>query len=199
MARSATSLILLFSALGLSGCVPAIIAGTAETTSAVAQERTIGQAVDDFGIQTDLEARLFQEGFQLFRKVDTEVVEGRVLLTGRVPTQEARTTAGRIAWSVPHVREVVNETEVEPNGRLGTYFNDLRISNQLRAKLARDGEIAIINYNVEAVNGTIYLLGIAQNEQELERVTLHARTIPGVKKVVSHVQLKNAPERVGRF
>lgn len=185
------------SLFALAGCVPAVFVGAAETGSVVAQERTVGRAVDDFTLQTDLEARLLKEGFQLFRKVDTEVVEGRVLLTGRVPTQEARTAAGRIAWSVPHVREVLNEVEVEPKGRLGTYFNDLRISEQLRAKLLTDGEIAIVNYNVETVNGTIYLLGIAQNQQELERVALHARTIPGVKKVVSHVQLKNAPERAG--
>ena len=183
--------------LGLAGCVPAIFAGVAETGSVVAQERTVGRAVDDFTIQTDLEARLLKTDFQLFRKVDTEVVEGRVLLTGRVPTQDARTSAGRVAWSVPHVKEVINEVEVEPKGRLGTYFNDIRISEQLRAKLLTDGEIAIINYNVETVSGTVYLLGIAQNEQELERVALHARTIPGVKRVVSHVQLKNSPERLG--
>lgn len=192
-------LLIAVSSLALSGCAFLFVKGASETGAAVAGERTVGRAVDDLTIQTDLEAKLLSEDFHLFRKVDTEVVEGRVLLTGRVKTPEARATAGRIAWSIPRVQQVMNEIEVEERGQIGTYFNDLRISQQLRAKLAGDREIAFINYNVETVSGTVYLLGVAQNEQELERVTLHARTIPGVNKVESFVQLKDDPRRAVRL
>ena len=179
-------------ALAASGCAPLILFWRRRgPVSVIAQERSAGEAVDDFTIQTNLEAKLLNESFGLFRKVDTEVVQGRVLLTGRVETPDARTEAGRLAWSVAHVKEVINEIEVNQHARIGTWANDQRISQQLRAKLLTDGEVAIINYNVETVNGTVYLLGIAQNEQELERVALHARTIPGVRKVVSHVRLKS--------
>ena len=47
-----------------------------------------------------------------------------------------------------------------------------------------------INYSVETVNGTIYLIGIAQNQEELDRVIAHARTIEYVRKVVDHVRVK---------
>ncbi len=39
----------------------------------------------------------------------------------------------------------------------------------------------------------VYLIGIAQSPAELERATNHARAIPYVRKVVSHVRLKDAP------
>lgn len=179
----------LVSTLALSGCAPALFLGGAKAGATMAQERTVGAAIDDIGIQTNIEGKLAGESFELFRKVDVEVINGRVLMTGIVPTAEARVAAGRAAWSAPNVREVANELEIGKGGQIGSYFNDLRISEQLRAKLVTDRDVASINYNVETVNGTVYLLGIARTEAELERVALHARTIPGVKKVVSYIEL----------
>ena len=63
---------------------------------------------------------------------------------------------------------------------------------QLIFKLLLDREIKALNYNVETVNGVIYMIGIAQDEIELDRVTNHARTIKNVVKVVSHVRVKGA-------
>ncbi|MFN3401475.1 MAG: BON domain-containing protein [Ferrovibrio sp.] len=45
------------------------------------------------------------------------------------------------------------------------------------------------------MNGTVYLIGLAQNDAEIVKVTDHARTIKGVRKVVSHVWLKTDPRR----
>ena len=52
-----------------------------------------------------------------------------------------------------------------------------------------------INYNVDCVGGTIYLIGVAQDQAELERVIDHARDISYVRRVVSYVRLKDAAER----
>jgi osmotically-inducible protein OsmY len=41
----------------------------------------------------------------------------------------------------------------------------------------------------------IYLLGIAQDLEERERVNNYARALPYVKKVVNHVILKDDPRR----
>ena len=77
---------------------------------------------------------------------------------------------------------------------LPIYFAlDTWVSTQLRTKLLLDRDIRALNYNVETVNGVIYLIGIAQNELELERVTNHARTIENVEKVISHVRVVGAP------
>jgi hypothetical protein len=82
--------------LALTGCV-----GVSLTT----QERPFGKAVDDFNTRTELNARLLGESPQLFANVSTTVIEGRVHLSGTVPTNDERLKATRLAWATPNVRE----------------------------------------------------------------------------------------------
>jgi osmotically-inducible protein OsmY len=187
------------SALALGACAPLLIVGAAGGGKMAAQERSLGRAMDDIGMQTDIEARLASSSFKLFRRVDVRVVEGRVLLAGRVKSEEARVQAGTLAWAVPNVREVNNELIVNPKAGVARDLNDFRISQQLRAKLLADNKISAVNYSLETVDGMVFMIGIARDESELERVALHARTIAGVKKVVSYVQLKDDPSRAGRL
>jgi osmotically-inducible protein OsmY len=70
------------------------------------------------------------------------------------------------------------------------------IATQLRAKLLSDVDVNAINYNIETINQTVHLIGIARNEGELQRVVEIASKVPGVKKVVSHVLTKNDERRV---
>ena len=56
--------------------------------------------------------------------------------------------------------------------------------------LFRSEKILAINYAIETVGGTVYLIGIAQNDAELERVKNHARSIEYVRHIVSHVRVK---------
>jgi osmotically-inducible protein OsmY len=177
--------------LGLSGCAATLALMGLKAGTTVAQDRSIGRAIDDATMNTDLNARLANHG--LYRQVDTRVVNGRILLSGRVTSDDNRIEAGRLAWDIPGVKEVDNELIVQSGLHLGSRVNDVRISDQLRAKLITDGKIAWVNYNVETVDGTVFLLGMAKDQAELDRVTLHARTIPGVKKVVSYVEMKPAP------
>ena len=182
-------------ALSVSGCtVPGTLAGGgASVAVAVAQERTVGAALDDSVISIQINEALFKFNFDLLQAVGVEVVEGRVLLTGRVEKPEQRVDAVRLAWQVDGVKEVLNEIQVTDRGGLIDIAVDTWISTQLRSKLLLDRDVLAINYNIETVNGVVYMIGIAQDQNELARVTNHARTIENVRKVVSHVHLKDAP------
>jgi hypothetical protein len=46
------------------------------------------------------------------------------------------------------------------------------------------------NYTIDTSNGSVYLIGSARNQAELELATRIARYIPGVKRVVSYVELR---------
>jgi osmotically-inducible protein OsmY len=183
----------------LSGCAPLIAVGAVKTGTTVAQDRSFGRAVDDLTMRTQIQSAMAKQNKDLVRLVNVKVFEGRVLLTGSVPKQEDRIAAVRATWTVPHVREVGNEIRVSQLRSFGRYLRDLRISDRLRAKLMTDRAVAWVNYNVQTVDGTVYLMGVAKNGSELQRVTSKARTIHGVKKVVSYVQLKDDPERVSRL
>ena len=180
-----------------SACSVAGMAVGAGATAGVAasQERGIESAIDDNKIGLEVNRLLIAEDPELFTAVSTEIVEGRVLLTGQVATQDARLTAARLAWRAPGVREIINEIQVAESDGIAGYSKDVWISTKLRARLLADTEIAALNYTVETVRGTVYLMGIAQNDAELRRAINHARDISGVRNVVSYVQLKNDPSR----
>ena len=53
----------------------------------------------------------------------------------------------------------------------------------------------ITNYDLDATGQTLYILGIAQDETERQKVLTHARTISGVRQVVDYIILKpDAPK-----
>src|SRR5262249_26035666 len=107
----------------LSGCAPILVAGAAEGGKVMAQERPLGTAMNDIGIQTDIEAKLAEKSFKLFRHVDVRVIEGRVLLAGRVKNDDTRIEAGKLAWAVSNVKEVNNELVVGSKGGIATDLN----------------------------------------------------------------------------
>ena len=193
--RPLTLFALLGAALALSGCAGAVVGGVATTGVVAAQERSIGAAIDDGIIRLDLNRRLFEDSEELYVGVGLNIVEGRVLLTGIVPTVGHRVDAAKLAWLAPGVKQVLNELEVTERRDLVDFVRDKRIGGQLRFELLRDLDIVDINYAVATVNGVVYLMGIAQDQAELDRVVGHASNIGGVKRVVSHVLLKDDPKR----
>ena len=195
--RLVLSALALGALLALSACAPVVIGGAASAGVALAQERSVGAAVDDVSITFQIKDKMLNQSDELFGRISVDIVEGRVLLAGNVLEPDDRVEAVRIAWQVAGVREVYNEIEVRDRGSAIDYLRDVRISTELRFKLLADRDVSAINYNVETVNGVVFLMGIAQSDAELERVTGHARTIAGVQRVVSFVVLKTDPARQG--
>lgn len=188
-------LILIVGSLVLSGCASALVGGAAAVGVAAAQERTVGSAIDDATIEFKIKDLFLEKSDELFTRVSVDSVEGRVLLSGTVRTPDNRVDIARLTWQVDGVKEVFNEVEVGDRGGLIDYFKDVRIANELRLKLLADKEVANVNYSVETVNGVIFLMGIGQDQAELERVTNHASNIKGVVRVVSFVVLKDDARR----
>jgi osmotically-inducible protein OsmY len=189
-------MIILCGSLLLSGCLP-IAAGTTATGSAIlAQERSVGAAVDDLTIWTKIKNDMLRTDFDnLFVAVDVKVIEGRVLLAGNVPTQEGRLKAVQIAWDQSGVKEVMNEIVVdEPRGAkaIKDYTTDSWITTQIKTKLLFNQDIRSINYSIETIRAIVYIMGIARDQDELDAVIDIARNVRGVERVVSYVRLKQS-------
>lgn len=181
--------VILVIALQLSGCVGMVVGGAATAGVAAYQERGIKGVAADTATATRIRAKLLETDNNLFSDIGIEVYEGRALLTGRVPTEDMRANAVRIAWSVEDVKDVINEVVISENP-LSDIANDSWITTQLKTKMTLDEKILAINYSIETVGAVIYLIGIAQDDAELQRVINHARNIKYVKRVVSHVRVK---------
>jgi len=196
-AVAARFLLLLALALPAGGCtVWGAAAGAGAVGATAAQtEKGVHRSISDTEIRIAINDRWLQADEVIFRKVNLQVQEGRVLLTGNVDLPEQRVEAVRLAWQAPGVREVINEIEVNDTSGLGNLARDTWISTQLRSTLLFDSEVSAINYSIETVNQAIYLMGVAQSQQELDRVIGHAKDIAYVRRVVSYVLLKNDPAR----
>ena len=186
---------LMMGALALSGCGELLVGGAATGGVAAVQERSIGDAVDDLTIRAELNQLFFEDNVDLLSSVSFNVIEGRVLLKGAVKKQEHRIHALELTWRASGVREVINEIQVTNQGGIVNYARDTWISTQLKAKMLFNKNIFAINYNVETINGIVYVVGIAQSQAELDMVIEHARRIKTVKQVVSHVVMKDDTRR----
>lgn len=180
----------LFILCSLSGCVGLAVGAGATAGTAAMQERGLGGAIDDTVIHAKITETYYSNDVR-FKLIAAKVHEGRVLLTGTVPKPEDRIEAVRHAWKVNGVKTVINEILIEDDSSILDLARDKWITAQLRLKITFDGKIKAINYAFDAVNGTVYLMGIAQNETELGLVRDHARNIDYVRRVVSHVRIKD--------
>ncbi|MCW5730263.1 MAG: BON domain-containing protein [Alphaproteobacteria bacterium] len=180
-----------------AGCSPYGLAIGAGATAAVTvlQERSVEDAAKDATIQFMLNERLFATDLDLFGDTTVIAVEGRVLITGTTRTREHIEEVSRLAWTIPEVREVFNEVKFIAHEPGLDFGRDTSILAQLRAALLRDRVINEINYSVTVNLGTVYIMGIAYQQAELDRVIAYARDIRGVRAVVSHALLKDDPRR----
>jgi len=184
--------LLLISFIPLAGCSLAVGAG-ATAGVAAAQERGLGGAIKDTAINAEIAKNWINFSPDLFVEISADVHEGRVLLTGTVSDPQARLDAVRLAWQADGVRQMINEIQVTNEGGVADFARDSWITGQLRTKITFDKEVLAINYSIETVNGIIYLMGIAQDKAELDRVIRYARNIKYVKNVISHVRIKGTP------
>ncbi len=186
--------ILLF---GLSACSVAgfVVGAGAGTAVAASEERGLSKAVDDTALRAKINYALLDNSLGLFRRVSTMVHEGRVLLMGIVPNEDAMADAVGLVWKIKGTREVINELHIAPDEAFMDTVRDGWISTKLRTRIMFDKEIEAINYSIETVDRVVYLLGVAQSPEEQNRVIRTARDIEYVQRVASHVLLKDDPRR----
>lgn len=194
------NLILVLSTLPLlQGCIPAVIVGgSAELGTTLAEERKFSEVVSDTEINATITAKWMDHDPKINQMVGLQVRQGRVLLTGLVDTPLRQIDAVRIAWEARGVKEVIDETKVGST-TASLYASDSWITTKLKSEMLFDQNISSVNYTVKTVDGVVYLIGIAQNQSELNSVLGMARGISGVKNVVSHVRLKNSTTQTDQF
>ena len=174
-----------------ASCSQVIIGGATSTSMIIVQERSSKQAAIDILIKAKIEEAMFSNNYdKLFSKVRVLVYESRVLLVGTVEEENIKKKANQISWDTENVKEVANYITIGKNDLID-YVKDTRISLELRAKMLTDKEVSEVNFSITTENRVLYLVGIAQNDKELNKVIEHASNIAGVKKIVNLINLKS--------
>lgn len=179
--------------IALSGCPVAIVGGLAAAGGAgytANQERGVSGTFDDLTIKTNIQNAWLQVNPLMQRDFSITVYEGRTLLTGMSPNPELKAQAEQVARQIPGVRTVYNQIEVAPTEGAWQSVRDTWISAQIRSNLVFNSDVRSVNYTIDTVNGSVYLIGSARTQAELDRVTEAARNVPNVKQVVSYVEIR---------
>ena len=184
-------IILFFSFFFISGCQSAYMATMSKAVLIDKEERSFNNFVEDTIILAQLKNAYFSNNEKIFFNVSVEVTEGRVLLTGSVEQIDERIEATKLAWGIEGVNEVINEIQISNDESILDYADDLIMKTKINAKLLLDKDILNLNYSVEVVNGIVYLIGIAQSQEELNLVINISENTYGVQNVINYVRLKD--------
>ena len=174
----------------VSGCATLIGAGATVGVAAY-QERGVKGRAKDLKIEALILEQFIKAGLKLTTTIGVEVYEGRVLLTGASKNTKITDQAIKLAWKINGVKTVINEIQIGRASTITNFAQDAWITAQIKSNITFDKNIYSINYAIETVNGTVYLIGIAQNKIELDRVKNQASKIKFVRNVISHVRIKN--------
>lgn len=186
---SATALVAV--CLSVSACAPLGIATGvgAMAGKAAAKEGGIRGSLEDTRIRAEISDLWFKYKYDAFSKLNLEVEQGRVLITGVVQDPEYRVEAVRLAWQPKGVKQVINEVRIGKSAGIVGYAQDTWIAGNIRTKMIAHENVQSINYTIEVVQGSVYLMGVAQDQAELDRVIRIGKTTPGVKEVISYVKM----------
>ena len=157
--------------------------------------RTIGMQIDDTIMQKNLNARLALTEKKYFLSVQSEVIDGRIFLSGKVDRPEEKIKITKMAWETKGVRSVKNAIIIKGQTNFKNTAKDILITSQLRSALIFNKKTKARNYTLETINKNIYIFGIAMDEQEKKEVIKEANKIFDVKKVIPSIYLASELSR----
>ena len=165
--------------------------GLVNVASSPAEDRSFETLSADTAITFDINEILLGEKYRdLFAEISTDAYERVVLLTGTVKFAQNKQRATELVRGVKGVKRIVNELQVTNDYGIGAATNDLWIETKLKVLLLGTKDIRSINYRWRSVNGTVYVIGAARSQQEMNTVLDVIRKTDRVKKVINHAWVR---------
>ncbi|MCW3480165.1 BON domain-containing protein [Neisseriaceae bacterium JH1-16] len=166
----------------LSGCVPLIAGGAAGTAMVATDRRTSGAYVDDQAIEVKAESQISDR--LPSAHVNISSFNRAVLMTGEVPSDEAKQKAELLVRAQPNVRKVYNYTVVAPASSLSERNNDTWITTKVRTNLLNGNGFPSSQVKVVTERGVVYVLGLLTQAEGDAAAQVVSQTA-GVQKVVT--------------
>ncbi len=164
------------------GCAAAVLGGAAAGGYLVGEDRRPAAVLtDDQAIEFRISNRVSEKHRDVH--VNATSYNRLVLLTGEVPTAEAKADIERIAREVPNVRGIYNELHVGPPTAMSSRANDSYLTSLVKTRFVDAQRFNAVHVKVVTENSTVYLLGIVKRS-EADAATEIARTARGVRRVV---------------
>ena len=174
----------------LSSCIGVSSTGIFGTGVSVALDpRTVGTQIDDSIMQKNLTAKILLRDKKHFLAVKSNVIDGRIFLTGKVENPEEKLQLTKSAWEIKGVRSVRNDIKIKEEFDFQRSAKDVLITSQLRTALIFNKNIKASNYQIDTYKKKIYVYGIALTSEERDLVISEAKEILDVKDVIASILL----------
>ena len=174
----------------LTNCVGYSSQGVLGTGVSIALDpRSIGTQIDDSIMQKNLSAKLITINKSYFINVKTQVLDGRIFITGKVETIEEKFKITKLAWEIKGARSVKNDLKIKNKFDFKQIAKDTLITSQLRAAMITNKKIVGVNYSIDTYKKKIYIYGIAKDKDERSEVINEAKNILDVEDVISSIFL----------
>ena len=157
--------------------------------------RTIGMQIDDTIMQKNLSARLALKDKKYFLSIQSEVIDGRIFLSGKVNKPEEKIKITKMAWETKGVRSVKNAITIKGQSSFRSTAKDNLITSQLRSALIFNKKTKARNYTLETINKNVYIFGIAMDKEEKDEVINEANQIYDVNKIFPSIYLASELSR----
>lgn len=177
----------------------ALLVSAALCTSAFAAgDRTVGEKFDDAWIDGSVETALLLNTHLNNFKIDTDVRNGVVTLSGTVDSDIDRDLAGEIAKGVDGVTEVSNQlvtgtpeaTQPSPADRVqsearnfGQWAEDATTTAEVKTRLLANDNTQGLKINVTTRSDVVTLSGRVGSEEEAQLAEKIADNVDGVAEV----------------
>jgi hyperosmotically inducible periplasmic protein len=172
------------------GCAPVVIgAGAAGTYKVATEERTVGRMMDDANLTATIKMELSKDPLVNAPDIDVDTVEGNVVLSGVVKSEEQITRAVQIAESYAGVKSVTSNLQVGSES-LGDVASDKYLISKIKGKLMAEPGIRSMNIDVDAEQGVVVLTGTVYDDTIKQKIINIAEQTSGTVRVVDHIQVK---------
>jgi len=154
--------------------------------------RTIGMYIDDAIMQKKLSNKIFfnfPTQKKYFLSVSSEVIDGRIFISGKVDEPEDKIKITKMAWETRGARSVKNAITIKGQTNFKSTAKDILITTQLRSALIFNKKTKSRNFSLETINKNIYIFGIATDEEEKKEVINEANKIFDVQSVTPSIYL----------
>jgi len=151
--------------------------------------RTVGMQIDDSIMQKNLIGRLALTEKKYLLSISVKILDGNIFLSGKVNQPEEKLKVIKMAWETKGVRSVKSAITIKGQSTFRNTAKDVLITSQLRTALIFNKLTKSTNYNIDTINGKVYIFGIAITSDEKKEVIKEAQDVYGVKEVIPSIIL----------
>jgi hyperosmotically inducible protein len=155
------------------------------THKLVNESSSLENLVSDSVITTSIKRKFLADNIISSFDIKVVTINGKVTLTGIVPSNEAKERAIHVAKSTKGVLEVLPNLEINDSSLVVRISNDSIITSKIKLDLLDSQDLNTLEIHVKTVNGNVTLTGTVPDENAKRHAILIAKSTRHVKEVDS--------------